>query len=130
MRTRGAFVDSALLLLLLADAAGRALVSNKLHSLCTALKKVSPEPEAACMERNLLRKQVRDERDRGHTLPSEVVCLVDRLKSARRKTVRLEEANEKLVAKQQLRCLGTTTTASCAIARGNLGVQLCCVTGL
>jgi hypothetical protein len=82
-------------------AAGRALMSDKkLHSLCTALKKVSSEPGAACMDRNLLCEQVRDERDRGHSLSSEVVCLTDLLKSARRKVVRLEEASEKLVAKQ------------------------------
>jgi hypothetical protein len=52
------------------------------------------------MDRNLLREQVRDERGRGHSLSSKVVCLADRLKSARRKAVRLEEANEKLAAKQ------------------------------
>jgi hypothetical protein len=82
------------------EAAGRTLVSDKLHSLRTAHKKVSSESEVACMDCNLLRKQVRDERDRRHSLPSEVVCLADRLKSARRKNVRLEDANEKLAAKQ------------------------------
>jgi chromosome segregation ATPase len=82
------------------EAAGRALLSDKLHSLRTALKRVSSESEAACMERNLLRKQVRDERDRRCSLSSKVVCLTDQLKSARGTVVRLEEANEKLAAKQ------------------------------
>jgi hypothetical protein len=67
------------------DEAGRALVFDKLHALRTALKEVTSEFEAACMEHNLLREQVRDERDKKCTLLSKVVCLMDRLKPARRK---------------------------------------------
>jgi hypothetical protein len=51
-------------------------------------------------ECNLLREQVRDERDRRCTLPPKVVCLTDQLKSPRRKSVRLAELNEKLTAKK------------------------------
>jgi uncharacterized protein YlxW (UPF0749 family) len=80
------------------DAAERAPVPGKLHALCAAWKEVSSEFKAACMECNSLCEQVRDERNRRHTLPSEVVHLANRLKSARRKNTRLEEANEKLAA--------------------------------
>jgi hypothetical protein len=52
------------------------------------------------VERGLLRKQVLDERDRGFSLSSKVVCLTDRLEESRRKSIRLEEANEKLMAKK------------------------------
>jgi hypothetical protein len=56
------------------------VVPNKLRALCSALKEVASEFEAACMERNSLREQVRDGRDRKHTLTSQVVCLTDQLK--------------------------------------------------
>jgi hypothetical protein len=59
------------------------------------------------MERNSLRKQVRDERGRGCALSSKVVSLADQLKPSRRKNVRLAELNKKLTAKKPVALSGS-----------------------